>query len=65
MTHFDRIDMVEGYTNLRLQRVRNGIPISDLCQDVCLELSTPTASERVLSLETDVVLKVVRMAVKK
>ena len=65
VTHIDRIDAREGYYNkLHTFGVCNGTPFSDFSREFRVLVSAVTASERVLSPGTDVVLEVVRMAVK-
>ena len=62
-THFDRVDTGEGYTKLHTFAVCNGTPFSDFSGKFRVLVSAVTASERVLSPGTDVVLRVVKMAV--
>ena len=62
MTHFDGVDTDEGYTKLHTFGMCNGMPFSDFSGEFRVLVLTATGSERVLSLETDVVLEVVRVA---
>ena len=64
MTHFERVDTQEGYTKLRTFGECHGTPFYDFSRLFRALESTVTGSERLLSPETDVVLQVVRMAVK-
>ena len=63
MTHFDRVDTVEGYIKLHTFGACNGTPFCEFSREFRVLVSIATGSERVLSPGTDVVLKVVRMAV--
>ena len=63
VTHFDRVDMGKGYTKLHTLGVCNGTPFSDFSREFRVLVSAVMGSERALSPGTDVVLKVVRMAV--
>ena len=63
VTHFDRVDTGEDYTNLHIFGVCNGTPFSDFSREFRVLVSAVTGSERVLSPVTDVVLEVLRMAV--
>ena len=64
MTHFDRADKGGGYTKLRTLGVCNSTPFSDFSREFRVLVSTVTGSDRALSPGKDVVLEVVRMAVK-
>ena len=63
MTHFDRVDTGEGYTKLHTFEVWIITPFCNFSREFRVLVSRVTGSERVVSLGTDVVLEVVRMAV--
>ena len=65
MTHFDPVDMGEGYTRLHSFGVCTGTPFCDFSREFSVLVSAVTGSERTLAPGVDVVLEVVRMAVNK
>ena len=62
-THFDRVDMGEGYTRLHTSGVCNGTPLSDFSREFRVLVSAVTGSKRVSSPGKNVVLEMVPMAV--
>ena len=62
ITHFDGVDMEEGYTKLHNFGMCNDIPFSYFSREFRVLVPTATGSERVLSPGTDGVLEVVRVA---
>ena len=63
MTHFDHVDMGEGYTKLHSFGVCTGTPFFDFSRVFRVLVSAVTGSERTLAPWVDVVLEAVRMAV--
>ena len=62
MAHFDGVDTKEVYTKFHTFGTYNGMPFSDFGREFRVRASTATGSGHVLSLGTDVVLAVVRVA---
>ena len=62
VTPIDRVDTGEDYTKLRTFGVCNGTPFYYFSREFRVLVSAVTGSDRVLSLGTDVVVEVVRMA---
>ena len=65
MTHFDRVDTVDGYTRLLSFGVCTGMLFCNYSRTFRVLVSAVTVSERTLSPGVDMVLEVVRMAVNK
>ena len=63
MTHFDRVDMGEGYTRLHSFSVCTGTSFCVFSREFRALVSVVTGSERTLAPGVDVVWEVVRMAV--
>ena len=63
VTQFDRVDTGGSFTKLHTCGACNGTPFSDFSLEFRVLVSAVTGSELDLSLGTDVVLKLVRMAV--
>ena len=61
-THFDGVDTEEGYTKLHTFGMSSGMSFYDFSRESRVLVPTATRSKRVLSLGTDVVLEVVRVA---